>query len=420
MNSVSFAKTFQPYRSRYTRQFEINGRQLFDGYSYEWKTISKPLKGYLIQKAIEGILTIGWFTNTLPNVLGVDLDDHKGTAWTGQEPSPRLLGFYNQITNRLPLPSLLVQSPHGLHLYWLLKDRIPANVLQQLAKSKLQGVRCEIRPTPDCSLRIPENRRILDPVTFLPKLFEDELTWYHPALLFDDGYLPETIRTTLQQRKTQLRSFRLSSRIEKAESLYTPIVPGQSNETLNALIPLYKGAGLTVEESAYRIDLILQQSYVYDGELRNSKRLEQRVRSYYRKDVSGFVPKPRAIQYSLLNKPIVDHLVGLSPFASQRDKSIERFLSKVLQWCDWHDWIMTQPKQISYMDFLYPWYRKNRKEGYYPLPQSLLRNANERYFSLMDWLLDIGFLIEAPYKYAPNKGICKYYSIEANLGCICS
>ncbi len=413
MNVKEFTKDFRPYRGKYIKQFEIRAEDyLFPDMDYEWRTVKRYLKQSYIEKAIAGITLIGWFNNLKPNVIGIDLDDHKGTAWKGVSCSPQLLNKYNRILQVFPEPSVLVQSPRGLHLYYILNDRLPSNLLEYLTKNKLKGIPCEVRPTPDKALRIPEASRILDPKTLLPHP-KRETVKYHPAILFDDEYLPAVVRDTLQDRKKKLRTFMYSAKIECIESDYTPIIPGFSNEALNHLITVYKKAGLSPEEAIYRFTVILQQSPLYDGELTKPSRLEQRVDSYYRKDYDH-IPKPQALQLNLLHKPLIEGLVKQSPFAKQRDKVIERFLYSLLNWCSWHDEIIKNPKQTTYFDYLYPWYRKNRKAGYYPLPKTFLKRSNQRYFEIMAWLQEIGFIINAPFKYLPKGGICKYYRVKTD------
>ena len=305
MDSQFFIKIFNPYRGKYTVKLQyVHDRYLFDGYGNEWRTIYKPMKNFLIERAIRGITIIGWFTNTRPNVLGIDIDDHDGYAWEGVKASQRLLSIYDNILKIFPLPSIVVQSPRGIHLYYILDDRIPTDILQYLAKLKLKNIPCEIRPTTDLSLRIPEEKRILNPKTLLPIIINNELETYHPAFLFENEYLPGTLRQTLQERKCKLRSLKATAKLEQVEALYTPILPGQSNEALNNLIPIYKYAGLTEEESVYRMSMILQKSYLYKGELRKPKRLEQRVRSYYKRDIQKYVPKPKKLQLRISAKNV--------------------------------------------------------------------------------------------------------------------
>jgi hypothetical protein len=109
---------------------------------------------------------------------------------------------------------------------------------------------------------------------------------------------------------------------------------------------------------------------------------------------------------------VAEHLVELSPFAVQRRKPIRRFIMAMLKWANWHDEVFADNRQTALFDFLYPYYRKNRREGYYPLPKSVLRKWNGHHEELMPWLERIGFLTPAPYGYSSLLGISRYYAIN--------
>jgi len=62
-----------------------------------------------------------------------------------------------------------------LHGFWLLSERLPADILTEAASKKLKGIDVEIKPTPANSLRIPAEKRFLDPqsMQLLNKPIED-------------------------------------------------------------------------------------------------------------------------------------------------------------------------------------------------------------------------------------------------------
>lgn len=413
MNYDSFIQNFEPFRGKYTKLVKVYSDKGSPSTArYEWRTVHDYLKKSYIEKAIAGLYVIGWFNNNFPNVIGIDIDDHHLKAWEGLEPSPKLLKLYSQILGKFPEPSLVVQSPRGLHIYWLLTERIPIEVVQQLANQKIANIPVEIKPTPNKSIRIPAQTRILDFETLLPHYDEAEYKRYHPAILFDDKYTPSYIRDSLKERKQKLGTFQFSAVIESLEETFKTIIPGQSNEALNALIPAYKRAGMTAEEAIHRFNSILERSYLYDGELTNLRRLEQRIRPYYRNNNQRIISVPKIKQINPSYKPLVDRLIGKSTFATQRNKPLERFLYTLLNWCDWHDEIIKLPKLTATFDYLYPYYRVNRKAGFYPLPKNFLEKANSRYYEIIKWLILIGFLANAPFKYVPKNGICKYYKVN--------
>lgn len=406
----AFLKYFKPYQNKYT----MMGRgELFD--EPYWFTKDERLTVCLIRKAILEQVVVGWFTTHVPNILGVDIDDHRGRAWQGDtQPSVYLLNIYNQAVTRMGHPpSLLIQSPHGLHAYWVLSERLPAELLYDKARTRLKGLPLEIKPTPTTSLRIPVERRILDSQTFqfINRPLEDlteTMPIYHPALILD--MLPDSMRESLLTKRRKLRSFRSNQRIEQAENSIH-FYDGQSNDAFLELCNVYRCAGLSEEEAVCRFQLKFEQSPLYDGELKNNpQRLLQRIHCEYRKN--PYTPKIRIVQPSLFNQAIAFTLSEIHPFAKQRTKPIQRFIEKILLWADFHDDVFSNPGHTAIFDYLFTYYRKNRREGYYPLSRAYMRKANKRYNELVLWLIEAGFLELSPYKYSEQLHICKYYRID--------
>lgn len=405
-----FLKYFKPYQNKYT----LCGKSELLGESYWFTKIDRLTLG-LIRKAILEQVVVGWFTTHVPNVLGVDIDDHRGQAWYGEaRPSAYLLNTYGQIVSRIGYhPSLLIQSPHGLHAYWVLSERLPAEMLHDKARTRLKDLPVEIKPTPTTSLRIPAERRVLDTQTlqFINQPLEQILQnmfIYHPALILDG--LPAEIREDLLTKRRKLRSFRASRRIEEAEKSIH-FFDGQSNDAFLELCNVYRCAGLKQEEAVYRFHLKFEQSPLYDGELKHSpRRLLQRIHCEYRKN--PYSPKPKAVQVGLFNSTIAERLAAIHPFAKQRTQPIYRFVERILFWADWHDEIIKDPARTAVFDYLYTYYRKNRKAGYYPLPFTILKKANSHYESIMTWLEKVGFIEPAPFTYSKRLHICRYYSFD--------
>ncbi len=420
LKSISdiFVKTFQPYQKRYTVQ---QNQGLFENY---WFTNNQYLNSEIIRRAILGEIVAGYFVTNSPNILGIDIDDHQGTAWKGGRPSPYLLSVYSQVVQRLrSLPSLLLQSPHGLHAYWILEQNIPAVILFDEAKKLLGNTPVEIKPTPTASLRIPVEKRFIDPENFqllnIPLYMIIQQMWiYHPAFIFDDSVFPESIRESLNTKKAKLRTLKNLPRIEKVEKELMPFVNGQTNDVKMKLCLTYRMAGLSVEEAVYRFGMCLLQSPFYTGNLRNPGQAEKFVRyEYSRNAKENYKPKPRDLQLDFFNKLAAENIAAQQPFAKQRTKPVFRLANGILEWADWHNEILKNKGQTAFFDYLYPWYRKNRKAGFYPLPQSYLRKLNFRYFDVLPWLENIGFLRQAPFKYLPKGGICKYFNIERQKFC---
>lgn len=399
-----FVNTFRPYRQKYTIKEHA---ELFD--ESIWFTQNKYLSKKLIEKAILEKLAVGYFLTTVPNVLGIDIDDHRNQG------ESYLLSVYNQLIGKLgTYPSLLVKSPRGLHSYWILNQRLPADVLHKAAAGRIGAVPVEIRPTPTTSLRIPAEKRFIDPRTrqLLNLPFDQVLQTadiYHPAFLFDDSFLPEKIRETLRERRSHIRALKAIPKIETVENELLPFIDGFTNDKYLRLVTAYRLSGFTVEDAIYRFAVCLAQSPGYNGDLRDPQRLKKRIESSF-KNIK-YKPKPREIQNSLFNQVIIDSLVEIQPFAKQREKPIERFIGKVLSWADWHDEIIRNSGKTAFFDYLYPYYRKNRKAGLYPLPSNYFKKQNFRYYELFDWLIDTGFIERSGFNYSTWYSQCKYYRI---------
>ena len=400
MKAEAFVKTFKPYRGKYA----MKSKTFFGEH---WFSREAFLSGSIIENAISGALVAGWYLTANSDVFGVDIDDHK------QEFSQfsKLNGIVEKLGVR---PSVLFKSPRGLHAYWFLTERLPVELIKRLGAERLPGV--EIRPTDNQSLRIPAENAALDPETFQPLLdsFEnicEKAERVHPAFLFGEDYLPEKVRSSLQARKMQARVIRAIPRLQKVEAECLPFFDGKTNEKYLKLVTAYKFAGLTVEEAVYRFGLVLEQSrYTYSGDLRNPRILESRVRSSYKN--IRYTPRPRLIQAELFTEMMVEALVELSPFHKKRTWPIRRFLYDLLRWKAWHDEIAKHPGQVAFMDFIYPYYRKNRRAGFYPLPRNLFRKLNTHFETLVAWLVEIRFLKPSPYGYSSTLGICKYYALD--------
>jgi len=407
-----FVQRHTPYRNRYLCQYER--RDLFSGEPEKsWMTKHEYLLDQTIDAALNGEITIACLAGTCTKVLGIDIDDHKNL---GME---YLLSVYDQTVQKVGSnPSLLCKSPRGLHAYWYIEQYLPTEILVMVAQQHLKGVPVEIKPTMTTALRIPSQNTILDPATFrkIGKTVDETIakaTVYHYAELFE-GQL-HNYNPTRKQKRDRVISMR------KAESLYNieaQVVPmgfldGCSNQQFLELEQAYRCAGLSIEEALDRFKLVLDRSYGYTSSKADAislKNIRKRLECTYKKNETPKTYKPREI--SLFNQPIIEDLIAVSPFAKQREKPLRRFLGELLAWCDWHDDVLKDKPLTAVFDYYYKYYRKNRKEGYYPLPKNQLRKWNGHYNEIMQWLLRIGFLEESPYQYSKILSVCKYYRIH--------
>lgn len=409
-----FINVFNPYRNKYIYQRDDG---LFDDAPC-WHTANEYLSKKTIRKAILEQLIVGYFITNVPNVLGIDIDDHRGRAWKGQNPSPLLLSLYDQTTKRLhTYPSLLVQSPRGLHAYWVLTERIPVDILSDIALQKLKGIPVEIKPTATTAMRIPAEKRFLEPKTFdllnIPfELWAQDIQAYHPATLFYCDYLPGVIFESLKQKNFKKRVLKHIPQIERVEDDVLPFENGNTNEAFLKLCQVYRCAGYTIDGALDRFQLCLLKSPGYSGDLHDEKRLRGRIQSEYKKNKNNYKPEDKPVQIDLFQEVIVENIVKGHPFVKQRTEPLKRFVRAILSWCDMHDEVFKDKRRTAWYDYAFPYYRKNRREGLYPLSRNFLQKANQRYFELMPWLKGIGFIEKSDYKYSQRLHICKYYKVN--------
>ena len=420
MNHKEPSNLFDPYRGKHTKKVLLGA--LFPG--QHWITISNRLTDSIIGEAYAERIQAGWFSRYKPRLLAVDIDDHKQKAWSGV--SPRILSIYDSVLRRITTPSLLVQSPRGLHLYWILSFGLPAREMKLLALEKFKGIPVEVKYLPAESLRIPGKRRFRDVLTFqfLSSIKGDELTVYHPVEVLGEECMPGNI-TSYRQRVTRLESAKIKwGSIEKAEASILPIENGRSNEQFLQLCLVYRCAGLTEEQAFQQFKWALQKSHRYTGELaQHPKRLWQKIECEYHHN-----PKPEPekgySQKLIFDESIIRHLAELQPWAAQRKRHVEHFVSKILWARNLHTDMLKDKPTMAFMTYKYiPFYKKNVEAGYIPLSSAFLRNANFRYEQLMAWLQDLGFIEPWTFEYeqggakrtaqfSHKLGLCKFYRVN--------
>lgn len=405
-----FYNQHTPYRGKYCIQ-----SQKPDMFGNRWHTEQQPLTYPIIQRAILGEITAAYFQKTITCTLGIDIDDHKGYG------KAYLLNLYSQVIDHLGglRPSVLIESPRGMHLFYYLDQLLPTNLLIRQAQEALKGVPCEVKPTMTASLRIPQENRIISPYTF--KRLTDSLEYivseaerYSISDLFYSLEKPE--RDTPKQRKKKLTALKTAEKLEAAEDEIAPggFIPGESNDQFMALAIKYRTYGLDIEQAYDRFMLILNNSYLYSGELQQKpKRLWQKLSSFYSKEL----PQPEYIrQPDMFYNEVIEDIIKLSPFAKQRQKPLRRFLTELFYWKSYHDRIKNEdPGRAAELNYLYPYYIKARKEGYYPLPSSLLRQWNIQYDTIISFLLSLGILEASPYNYSTVLHTCKHYKIADSI-----
>ena len=416
-----FLQRHTPYRNRYLCQYER--RDLFSEVPEKaWMTKHEYLLDQTIDAALKGAITIACLSGASTKVLGIDIDDHRGL---GKE---YLLNLYDQTVQKVGCnPSLLCKSPRGLHAYWYLGQYLPTELLVDSAKKELGKLPVEVRPSMTEALRVPKTGAVLDPET-LHKVYKPIEQYmaaaptYHYAELFQSQLHHEYLRkhATVTQKRDKAISLSKAELLSEAEARIAPggFINGQTNDQFLELEWIYRTAGLEYRRSFRPIKLILDRSYGYSKNKADAislKNIRKRLECTYKKNNNQYIPQPKDREQDLFDEPLVNDLIAKSIFAKQREKKLRYFLGELLAWCTFHDNVMKDPKQAAIFDWYYKYYRKNRKEGYYPLPTSKLKAWNSQYNSIIKWLLSIGFLEESPYHYSTLLNTCKYYKVHRNI-----
>ena len=426
--SKQFLSIFKPWRARYTRNT--------DNTPTGWKTISQQLTTDIIQKALAGETTIGFYSSFDTPILGIDLDDHDpAIPYPHATPSQKTIETYFAATALLNnAPSLVLKSPRGLHVYYLLDRRIYWEDLHNLTLHILSSLQqtgknpIELKPTPRATLRIPNISNILSPDTLQPfslaalNTFSfTSLHTYDPSTLFGSDYrsLYRALRSSYDRkhRSRSRYSSLFSNRIpigdlKLIEKTLLPFISGATYETVFEIVFACNKLNMPTDEIASYIVSCAQSSPDYHGDLCEiTESLLTRI-----EHITGrYSTTPRITVSHNSYDATISHITSIHPFAPQRTKSLTHFLKELFAYKDKHDAIFAGPEACSSYDSLYPYYRVNRAASYYPLPTSLLRKWHSRYFKILTWLISIGLLAKSPHPYSPSAHICNYYSISLDL-----
>lgn len=378
-----FIENVRPFQGRFVAQ---TGRVDMFGHA-EWVTVEKRLHAKAIGNAIFGRVNLGWLSAFSAYSLCFDIDAHDIEA----EPytlSPVLhLRYLEAVKLVGHTPSLLFQTPRGLHAYWLLTQPIPDKVLllsMSERSAALQKICAELKGTSKQALRIPRHDRQLNPETLAPVPLNFNGQKFNPVDLLNET--PATLRENLRQRQTIARSLRTVKQLEQFESEFC-FVARASNESLKKLAAGYFARGLSQAEAVERLQIKLF-SDGYRGELSNPHRLAQRVASTYRNLKRQPIAQSVASTLTFTDIEFIETLTAKHPFARQRTQAVRRFLESLFYWLSWHDTIWKESQQdVTLLSWLYAGYRTQRRLGRYPIPARLIEKWNARGYEIFSWLI---------------------------------
>jgi hypothetical protein len=415
-----FNKSFSPYHEKYICQHlaaDTRGNLVFSG----WMTIEQPLTDGKIERAIGGRALFGFFLSYCASCFALDIDDHTGKG------DGYLLSVYERVVRAFhAYPSMTRRSPRGLHCFYFLTHPVPEALLIARVKELTRQIPVEVKPTATVGLRIPAEHDLLDPET-LRKLSGDfrdlveAALMYHPIELFYEGLEPRSIIENLKKRQGKLIATGEWKTLARIQAQYADIESGGTNAALCELIPVYRSAGLSATEAAAEFAALLAPRYA--GELTDTRRLLQRVTSFYRHEPeTRFNAIPKTAQVELFTSQLADALAALvtGPTATVQQRgaltkkrgTVRRAVVRIEQWRIYLDEVKASQRFMATWDYLYPFFKKNTGEGYYPLSRNILKKLHSRYHEyLLPFLEQVGYLQRSPYQYSSVYGICYYYRI---------
>jgi hypothetical protein len=438
--AVEFIELFRPHTGRYVEKDPTKGYQLK----------REELTPQIIEAHMKGERVISFFTRVTRNVVGMDIDDHQGGGWVGDEPTFMLKAKYNEVIWRLgQKPSGVFKSDHGLHAYWLLTVSVPDRTMIEVLKDRFgelltdEDMRiAEVLPTNAAALKIPRPDRYLN-AELKPEKFPGfkALTVYPIQAIFGEELTSEALRYRRAcnrasstkpapkvggktKKSTATESARAPTGtattpvtladIEKVEAECGPFRNGKGNAQYLRLMAAYRRAGISQSEAVDRIKRILARSPGYIGDIRTG--VEARVAASYRRlkgPAEGIGLECAALRRDRHAMAFITlTLDDLGMKNALRRAAGERFLLKLWAWKKYLDGIRRRPEDAWAWDCENPRFRKLMTEGYYPLPSRLLRSWRHDYNKITNELKAIGAIVESPYHYSSDIGYCKHYALN--------
>jgi hypothetical protein len=211
---------------------------------------------------------------------------------------------------------------------------------------------------------------------------------YQVGELFLENWEYITNRTTTERprnKRTQHNLFKNAAKLSRGEAEIAPggFTPHHSNEQFLKLALLYRTCGLDLETAYERMTAVMARSYLYYGELRQPRRLQDKLKCEYAQNETAY--EPTETYQGLFDLPTIEQVLKESPFAKQRNEPIKLFLQRLFSWKHYQDEIASNPAEMQVYNEIIPFLEK------------------------------LGILQPSPYGYSAagnGNGICKYYRIN--------
>ena len=378
----------------------------------------------------------------LPKVV-LDPDEVAAEAFKRRSLSPELkeavsllCGYF---TDR---PSLIVKSPHGVHVYFCLNEEVGwfNDVLPRLKKVKVSwsaackknglDLKIEVKPGVMQPLRIPRKDRLIDVVSLEPRPelatvqeLVDGIVCYPFETLFTLNAIDEGVARAAKENKarTGTRIMKKVKNRKEAERQLMPFRNGESNAQLIGMVEAGKNDGMKVAEIlAWVVDWVdRSRGLGYTGDIdRNANELETRVRCLF--DACWVAKASRFSRLwdekknngidEVIAKKALSKLQGKLAMAPQSLARVTLFLGQLDLWKKIID------EEVNSIDGEVDHFtRSNHARGVYPMPTQLLKKIYSGYREIWDAIQDAGLVIKDDDKagrYIPDFGKPQYYRIE--------
>lgn len=361
---------------------------------YGWRKSSYYLSDNTIARALNASKsTVGIFSTYQTNFFVIDIDNH--------DDKTDINLLYNQVYNKLGIPSLVSKSPRGLHVYYFLRDYYDANLLTSKIKSILK-LNVEVKPTSNVSIRLFSKESLLDVIT-LEKNEQSLINYLNNAIVYNSSEF------FYEQEKTQKRI--------KKDSIDI-IFKGETNNAMNTLIPQWKSKGFSNEECVNKFIAKLAPSYT--GDCRNYAHVLKRVECY------KILPSKNNENISLIDiekeyESLIQEIQNYyrrNSHTTEHNKNIrcanlKRLLVGILYAKKENEGILLDSELLSIYSSRYAYFEYEVKRGNIPLPNSFLKTIITNYSPLLDFLIRIGFIERKNGRsYDTSKHSCQYYYIN--------
>ena len=100
----------------------------------------------------------------------------------------------------------------------------------------------------------------------------------------------------------------------------------------------------------------------------------------------------------------------------QKRNTVRKAVLRLENWKTYIDGIKQNRQMVEYWNYLYPYFKKNTSEGFYPIPQGIFLQVHSNYERwLLPFLLEVGYLEKSPYGYSAGNGTCLHYRINQQI-----